>query len=191
MVYTGDMKVIIGLGNPEKQYTGTRHNVGFTVLDEYVRNNSLSFTRSSKFHGDIAEKGTGEHKVLFLKPSTYYNLVGESARAVCDFYHINPSDVLIIHDDLALPLGTIRTRTGGSDGGNNGLKSLGAHLGTATNRVRVGVWHEVHHGADKVSVVLGKFTAGERAILKSQQSKLSNIIDAFINDQFEATTHTS
>ena len=112
MVYTSGMKVIIGLGNPEKQYTGTRHNVGFAVLDEYARSNDLSFTRSSKFHGDIAEKGTGEHKVLFLKPSTYYNLVGESARAVCDFYRILPQDVLIIHDDLALPLGTLRTRLG-------------------------------------------------------------------------------
>lgn len=185
------MKLIIGLGNPEKQYTDTRHNVGFAVLDEYARGNDLTFTRSGKFHGDIAEHGTGEHKVLFLKPTTYYNLAGESARAVCDFYRIPAQDVLIIHDDLALPLGTIRTRMGGSDGGNNGLKSLNSHLGTDTNRARIGVWHEVHHGADKVSVVLGKFTREERELLRAQQPKIDAIIDEFIAGSFEVTTHTN
>lgn len=184
------MKLVIGLGNPEQKYTDTRHNVGFAVLDAYADSHELSFAHSSKFHGDIAEQGVGEHKVIFLKPTTYYNLVGESARAVCDFYHIEPTDVLIIHDDLALPLGTIRTRTGGSDAGNNGLKSLNAHLGSSTQRVRIGVWHEAHHGADKVAVVLGKFTRKEREILQSQQPKIEEIVDSFIAGEFQATTHS-
>ncbi len=191
MVYTSGMKVIIGLGNPEQRYTGTRHNVGFAVLDEYVRNNSLSFTRSSKFHGDIAEKGTGEHKVLFLKPSTYYNLVGESARAVCDFYRILPQDVLIIHDDLALPLGTMRTRLGGSSAGNNGVKSLTQHLGEDTARLRVGIYSDQREYMDAADFVLSKFNTKERATLERLQHVAEVCIEDFIYGNLTPMTYSA
>ena len=189
MVYTGGMKVIIGLGNPEKQYTGTRHNVGFEVLDLFATHHGATFTPHPKFKALVASLTLGGEKVLLAKPTTYYNLVGESARAIIDFYKLAPDDVLIIHDDLALPLGTVRTRIGGSDGGNNGLKSMNAHLGQSTARVRVGVWTDTHHSTDKVSVVLGKFSQAERAVLSNHESTIATCIHSFITVSFETTTH--
>ena len=132
MLYTSHMKLILGIGNPERQYDGTRHNVGFQMLDKIAADAGVSFKRSDKFRADIAEISMSGEKALLVKPTTYYNLVGESARSLLDFYKLSPGDFLIIHDDLALPLGTVRTRVGGSDGGNNGLKSLSAHVGTGT-----------------------------------------------------------
>ena len=183
------MKLIFGIGNPEQRYDGTRHNVGFLMLDILAQNLDASFKRSEKFRADIAEAVIEGEKVLLVKPTTYYNLVGEAARALLDFYKLAPSDILIIHDDLALPLGTVRTRIGGSDGGNNGLKSLGTHIGTGTARVRVGVWTETHHGADKASVVLGKFSRTEQSLVSAQEPTIAACIHNFIVGSFETTTH--
>lgn len=183
------MKLVVGLGNPEKRFDHTRHNVGFHMLDYLAGRVGTSFTSSSKFHADIAETVHDGEKILFVKPTTYYNEVGESVRALLDFYKLSPDDILIVHDDLALPLGTIRTRLGGSDGGNNGLKSLQAHLGSETARIRIGVWVEGHHGIDKVAVVLGKFTRDERAVLDAERSTIERIYESFLRGSFEAMTH--
>lgn len=185
------MKLVIGLGNPEQRYTDTRHNVGFTVLDSYASRKGISFTRSSKFHGDVAQQGIGEHKVLFLKPTTYYNLVGESARAICDFYRISPQDVLIIHDDLALPLGTLRTRQGGSSAGNNGIKSITQHLGEDTTRLRVGIYSDQRQYMDAADFVLSKFNAEERATLERLQHVAEACIEDFIYGSLTPTTHST
>jgi len=191
MRYTKDMKLIIGLGNPEPQYDSTRHNVGFWCLDTYAATHDLTWKRSDKFRAYITELTVNGEKVILAKPTTFYNLVGESARTIVDFYKIAFEDVLIIHDDLALPLGTIRTRQGGSDGGNNGLKSLGAHLGLDTHRIRVGVWAEHHDQTDKTSVVLGKLSRDEHAFMSKQSPKINQLIDDFISGAFVVTTHRS
>ena len=183
------MKLIIGLGNHEPKYNLTRHNVGFWCVDTYAHAHDLSWKHSDKFRADIAEFTQEGEKVLVAKPTTFYNLVGESARSVADFYKIEPDDILIIHDDLALPLGTIRTRRAGSDGGNNGLKSLQAHLGPDTYRLRVGIWTDVHERADKVDVVLGKLNREEQAILNRQVETIRNLIDGFIAERLVVTTH--
>lgn len=183
------MKLVIGLGNPESRYVGTRHNVGFAVLDAIASHHQAIWKDSSKFKAQLTEVGIGSEKVLLVKPMTYYNLVGESARALMDFYKLASSEVLVVHDDLALPLGTIRTRLGGSDGGNNGLKSLTAHIGTETARLRLGVWTDAHPGIDKVALVLGKFKSEEREIFEAQLPKTVKIIEQFAADDFEATTH--
>ncbi len=184
------MKIIIGLGNPEPKYDHTRHNVGFWLLDTYAAANGGTFTTQPKFKADIATVTVGSGKALLVKPHTYYNLVGESARAIIDFYKAVPQDILIIHDDLSLPLGTIRTRIGGSDGGNNGLKSMNAHLGAEhTARIRIGVWTDEHHGADKVGVVLGKFNTAERKAITDLQPTINSLITDFINNRFVQTTH--
>lgn len=183
------MKLIIGLGNPEPQYDSTRHNIGFWCLDHYAAAHDIAWKRSDKFRAYLGESTVKGEKVIFAKPTTYYNLVGESARAIIDFYKIEPEDVLIIHDDLALPLGTIRTRQGGSDGGNNGLKSLNVHLGLTTHRIRVGVWTDQHEQVDKVAVVLGKLPREEREILSKQSHTIDHLIDDFIDGQFAVTTH--
>lgn len=182
------MKLVFGLGNPEARYSGTRHNVGFAVLDNFARAHDVAWKNSPKFKALTAEITVGDEKILLIKPTTYYNLVGESARALIDFYKIEPIDVLIIHDDLALPLGTIRTRHGGSDGGNNGLKSLAAHIGSGTYRLRIGVWSEMHEQAEKTTIVLGDLSKQESGVLAAQKAKISSIISAFCTNTFDATT---
>ena len=189
MLYTSHMKLIIGLGNPEERFNDTRHNVGFRMLDSLAAGAGVNFRSQSKFRADIAEWSLGGEKVLLVKPTTYYNLVGESARALMDFYKLSPSDVLILHDDLALPLGTVRTRLGGSDAGNNGIKSLNTHLGTDTARIRIGVWTDHHHGLDKASIVLGKFTRDELVTLDTLESTIAMIVQKFARHEFTATTY--
>lgn len=184
------MKVIFGLGNPEVKFDASRHNVGFFVLDHLAGKFGVVFRDTTKCKAAVAEYTHAGEKILLVKPTTYYNQVGESARAIADFYKLSPNDFLVIHDDLALPLGTIRTRTGGSDGGNNGLKSLAAHLSLETCRVRVGVWTEQHHGVDKVQTVLGKFTLAEQAILVEQLATITQITEQFLGGTFTATTYT-
>lgn len=183
------MKILFGLGNPETTYTGTRHNVGFWALDQLAAGYDVSFKPQGKLHALVAEVLSGGERILLVKPTTYYNEVGRSARAIMDFYKLAPEDFLIVHDDLALPLGTIRTRLGGSDGGSNGLKSLAAHIGSDTARLRIGVWAEQHHGSDKVGVVLGKLSKKEQTVLDDQYGTIAGIASDFVAGQLETTTH--
>jgi PTH1 family peptidyl-tRNA hydrolase len=183
------MKLVIGLGNPEPQYDSTRHNIGFWALDGFAATKDLKWKRNDKFRAHLTEYTQDGEKVILAKPATYYNLVGESARAIADFYKIAPEDILVVHDDLALPLGTIRTRVGGSDGGNNGLKSLNAHIGEHTHRLRIGVWIDDHEQADKVSVVLGKLSRDEQHVLAEQSSKINLLINDFVSGTLVASTH--
>lgn len=183
------MKLILGLGNPEAKYINTRHNVGYAVLDDTATSHTANWRVSNKFKAYLAEVTIVGERVLLVKPTTYYNLVGESARGLMDFYKLTPADMLVVHDDLALPLGTIRTRLGGSDGGNNGLKSLAAHIGTDTARLRIGVSSDAHPTADKTAIVLGTFTKDEQEIFQSQLTKAQKIIEQFASGLFEPTTH--
>ncbi len=189
MLYTSRMKLVVGLGNPESRYTDTRHNVGFAVVDAYAKQVSASWKQSDKFKALVAAATIGGEKVLLVKPTTYYNLVGESVRALMDFYKLTPADILIIHDDLALPLGTIRTRFGGSHGGNNGIKSITAHCGEGTGRLRIGIWDEAHAARDAASVVLSKITRSEQKLLEDLRPTLQKIIDGFVDNNFDTTTY--
>ena len=184
------MKLIIGLGNPEEKFTHTRHNVGFRVLDDFAKEQGASFKLEKKFKAEVAELSSDGEKVILAKPMTYYNLSGEAARAICDFYKIEPHDVLVIHDELALPFGTIRSRLGGSDAGNNGVKSINTHLGPDTARIRVGIWNDLRDRIDDANFVLSRFTAEESAALDEKTQKITSLIDAFIQGQFEPTTHS-
>lgn len=174
------MKLIVGIGNPELRFAGTRHNTGFTLLDSYAAANGAVFKHSVKFKADIAELSYAGEKVLLVKPTTYYNLVGESIRALCDFYKLNTNDILVIHDELALPFGTIRTRLGGSDAGNNGVKSLNQHVGATTQRLRIGVWNDVRDKMNDADFVLAKFTTTERKQLTKIIDAASSHIDDFL-----------
>ncbi len=182
------MKLIVALGNPDKQYAHTRHNIGFAVVDSYARKIGATFAPKPKFHADIAEIA-GEEKILLVKPTTYYNLIGESVRALSDFYKIAPVDTLLVHDDLALPLGTIRTRIGGSDAGNNGVKSVNQHVGEATARLRIGTWSEHRDSIDDATFVLSKFTPAELETLTAITPKITAVIELFIRGDFAVTTH--
>src|SRR6476620_1335837 len=118
------MKLVFGLGNPGKQYIGTRHNIGFETLDSLGIKQVSGFVLKDKFKAEIAELNIGGGKILLARPQTFYNEVGSSYRAICDFYKLEPEDTLVVHDELALPFGTVRVRQGGSDAGNNGIKSI-------------------------------------------------------------------
>lgn len=185
-----DMKLIIGLGNPGLEYKNTRHNVGFYVLNEYAKQKGASFQLKEKFHAAIAAFGSGDEKVFVAKPTTFYNNVGEAARALSDFYKIQPEDILIVHDELMLPFGTLRCRHGGSDAGNNGIKSLNAHVGSETHRIRVGIYNDLRGQQDDADFVLGRFSRDEQAKLDEQLlAKLCQLIDNCVEGEFEKTTH--
>jgi peptidyl-tRNA hydrolase, PTH1 family len=185
------MKVIIGLGNPEDKYTGTRHNVGFFVLDRFAAEHEVQFQQKAKFKAQVGEMQSDGEKVLLVKPTTFYNNVGESYRAVIDFYNAAPEDVLVIADDLALPFGTLRTRGGGSDAGNNGIKSINAHGGEGTNRLRIGISNELRTHIGDVDFVLSKFSKPEAEALSDMMPRVLAVITSFLEGSFETTTHRS
>lgn len=134
------MKVIVGLGNPGKQYEMTRHNVGFWAIDRLAEEWNIPLSQG-KFKGLIGEGRVGTEKVILVKPMTYMNLSGECVAPLLNFYKLDPEeDVLVIYDDLDLPCGKVRLRTKGSSGGHNGMKSLIAHLGTEEfKRIKIGI----------------------------------------------------
>lgn len=160
------MKLVVGLGNPGPEYADTRHNVGWHVLDVVARELAAGeFRLDKKFRAEIAEARRGGDKVLLIKPQTYMNLSGEAVGAIMRFNRLTPKDVLVLYDDLAIPLGTVRVRPDGSAGGHNGIKSLIAHLNTQVfDRVRVGIGPQPQ-GIPSERFVLAKWTPTERPLL--------------------------
>lgn len=154
------MKLIVGLGNPTAQYNGTRHNVGFSVIDELAEKYNISM--DGKKHKAIYGKGVIEgQKVILAMPQTYMNLSGESVRELCDYYKVDPEDVIVIYDDINLDVGKLRIRKKGSAGGHNGMKNIIKHLGTeGFPRVRVGVGEKPKY-MDLADYVLSRFNKDE------------------------------
>lgn len=184
------MKLVLAQGNPGTEYKTTRHNVGFTILDGYANEHKLTFIDKPKFFASIAELSINGEKVLLAKPTTFYNETGKSARAISDFYKLDPeSDILVVHDDIALPLGTIRTREKGSDAGNNGIKSLNAHLGPTYKRIRIGVQSELLDRIETSTFVLGTFSKEEQeAVQGTILPGAIRIINDFVHDSFVSTS---
>lgn len=154
------MKAIIGLGNPGRDYKWTRHNVGYEVIDKLAYDNNIDMNRE-KFKAVVGEGHIGFEKVIFIKPITYMNLSGESVREFVNFYKLEPEDIIVLCDDINLPVGSIRIRTKGSDGGQKGLRSIIQQLGYDTfTRVRVGVGEKPPQW-DLAKYVLSKFLEEE------------------------------
>lgn len=182
------MKIIFTQGNPGNQYATSRHNTGFIIADHLADEWGVEFTKKPKFYADIAEAMIAGEKVLLVKPTTFYNETGQSARAIVDFYKLDPAtDFLVIHDDLALPFGTIRTRQKGSDAGNNGVKSLNAHLGSDYARIRVGIYTDDSAHIPAVNFVLGMFTIHEKNALSEISHQTERFVNDFISDKFVST----
>lgn len=155
------MKLIIGLGNPGKQYESTRHNVGFMAIDKLSDRLGIPLDHT-KFNGLYGIGHISGEKVILLKPLTYMNLSGECIRPLMDYYEINDDEINVIYDDLDIPVGKIRLRTKGSAGGHNGIKSMIHHLGTQQfNRVRIGI-DRPRNGMTVTDYVLGRFTEEEQ-----------------------------
>lgn len=178
------MKLIIGLGNPDKKYENTRHNTGFIAVDRL----SGEWQEKPKFHGQVSERDIDGEKVIFYKPSTYYNDSGIGVRSVRDFYKLENDDILVIHDELALPFGTVRSRVGGSDAGNNGIKSLNAHLGEDYARVRVGIDQEARAEND-INFVLNGFNKTESDKLPQILDLADKLVHEFISGDLEHISH--
>lgn len=184
------MKIILAQGNPTSEFAGTRHNAGFMALDYYADQHGLEFKEKPKFDSFIAESGSGDEKILLAKPTTYYNETGRAARAIADFYKVAATDMLVIHDELGLPFGTLRTREKGRDAGNNGIKSLNAHMGEDYARVRVGTRTELTDKMSDHDFVLSRFTAEENEKLRADvYPKIAELIDRFIAGDHEVTSH--
>lgn len=184
------MKLIFAQGNPGTQYARTRHNVGFMVLDALADSKQASWKKESKFNAEIASYTEVGEKILLVKPLSYYNDTGLVARSIVDFYKLNPEhDVLVIHDELALPFGEIRTREKGSDAGNNGIKSLNAYVGAHYARIRIGIWNELRARMDDADFVLSGFSATEREDLHTIIEKITpELVTQFIEGTLEMTT---
>lgn len=182
------MKLIIGLGNIGANYDGTRHNAGFMALNTIAKTHGLQWQQKDRFKATVAQGVIGGQKVTLAKPDTFYNLSGQTALAIKQFYKIANSDILVIHDELALPFGTLRSRVGGSDAGNNGIKSISEAVGTDTARIRIGIANQHLSRTDAADFVLGHFSADEKQTLPDILKKATAIAEAFIQNSFEHTT---
>ncbi len=158
------MKIVVGLGNPGPQYVGTRHNVGFVVVDLLAKGPGASRFQK-RFQSQVAEVMEGSEKLLLVKPDTYMNKSGQAVRAVIDFYQAPLSDLLIVCDDFNLPLGKLRVRSGGTHGGHNGLRDIQNHLGTTDyGRLRIGIGAPGE--GEAVDHALGRFRPVERQVIE-------------------------
>ena len=171
-------KLVVGLGNPGKEYADTRHNIGFAVLDRLAGKFNCSFRKKWRFSAEVAEAVTGDSgKVVFAKPQTYMNRSGAAVNALLKWSKIEPVRLLVVVDDADLPLGQIRLRASGGSGGHNGLRSIIEALGGNEEfaRLRVGIGRSAPVGADITGHVLGKFAPQER---ESAEDAVATAVEA-------------
>jgi peptidyl-tRNA hydrolase, PTH1 family len=173
--------LIIGLGNPGKEYVGTRHNIGFEIIDEFAKKNDFpSWIAKEDLKCELTMQNIGENRVILCKPSTFMNNSGEAAQAVQHFYRVYNQNTLAVYDELAIAFGSLRTRLGGSDAGHNGVKSLIQHIGDDFGRLRIGVGSPISQKADATKFVLGKFTKKDQEKLPQISREAGALITEFI-----------
>lgn len=177
----GKNYLIIGLGNPEKRYEGSRHNIGFAAIDFFAQKNDFpGWTGKTDLKCEITSSNIGQARVVLCKPTTYMNNSGEAAQAVQHFFRIYNPQTLVVYDELAIPFGQLRTRKGGSDAGHNGVKSLIAHTGEEFNRLRIGIGNDISQKADAADFVLGKFTKSEQELVPKILREANSLINEYI-----------
>lgn len=176
------MKMIIGLGNPGKEYENTRHNIGFMVIDHYAKTNHLDF--KEKFNGLYAKVTKNNETFILLKPLSYMNLSGTVIRKYLDYFKIDSKDILVIQDDLDMPVGKIKLKFKGSCGGHNGIRNIIDNLKTEEfKRFKLGIGKD-----DNILIkdyVLGKFSKSDRDKIEKILSFSNEIIDSFITEDYE------
>jgi len=174
------MKLVVGLGNPGAKYHGTRHNVGFAVIDSIATGSGVGRFQE-RFQAEIAEWMNGAEKVLLVKPLTFMNLSGRPIRQIVDFYQLPVEQLLVVCDDVNLPLGKPRWRAKGSHGGHNGLRDIQNHLGTSEyGRLRIGV--DAPGQDNMVDHVLGRFKSGERAVIDDAVATAAQGVDLWVRE---------
>ena len=176
------MKLIVGLGNPGKEYENTRHNIGFMTIDKYANKLNLSIIKN-KFNGLFIDTIINGEKTILLKPQAYINLSGEVIKKFVDFYKIDIEDILIIHDDLDLEVGTYKIKQKGSSGGHNGLKNIELHLGTQDyKRIKIGISN--NKKIDTKDYVLSKLSNEDNKRLEIVENIVMDILDDYFKLDF-------
>jgi PTH1 family peptidyl-tRNA hydrolase len=173
--------LIVGLGNPGKEYDGTRHNIGFDAVDDFVaRNDDMGAWVNKKDMKCLMSMGQlGQSRVIVIKPTTFMNNSGEAVQAVVHFYKITLEQIAVVHDELDIPFGQIRMRTGGSSAGHNGIKSVTQHLEEGYGRVRIGVGPKKPAAMDSADFVLAKFSKAQMAEMPALKREVSAILGEF------------
>lgn len=165
------MKLVVGLGNPGKEYENTRHNVGFMAIDHYLLNIKYKKKNNGYYYYD------NKTDTIYLKPLSYMNESGSVVKKYCDYFKIKIEDVLIIYDDMAFPLGNLKIKPSGSSGGHNGMKNIIDQLKSENiKRIRIGISKTEY---DKVKYVLGHFTQEEKKVLNESLEKVNEILDEY------------
>ncbi len=178
------MKLIVGLGNPGKEYKDTRHNTGFIFLDRIAYEHKVKFKLDVKLKCEICDIVINDEKVFLIKPQTYMNLSGTSVKLVCNYYGIDINDLLIIHDDLDLEVGKIRLRAHGSSGGHKGIQNIIDNLGTDQfKRLKIGI--DKVESKYTIDYVLSKFSKEELSILDIFLDKINELVEDFCTMTFE------
>jgi len=178
------MMLIIGLGNPGRQYQYTRHNIGFIVVDELARRYDALFSIKKKFDCEIAESNREKQKIIFIKPTTYMNLSGKSVIAIKTYYNIPLEKIFVIHDDIDLDVGRVKFKTGGGNGGHNGLKSIDGVIGNNYNRIRIGVGRP-QNNQDVADYVLNNFPKSEYILAEQVIDKITDNFGLMLENKLE------
>jgi len=183
------IQLIVGLGNPGPEYEPTRHNAGFWFVDELARRHGVTLRRENRFHGWVGQAQVGGRNVWLLKPDTFMNRSGQSIVAFALFYKIPRDAILIAHDELDLPAGTVRLKRGGGHGGHNGLRSTIQHLGGPDFvRVRIGIDHPGHKD-DVVDYVLNRPSQDDRRAIEDGIDAAADQVSQLLAGEFERVMH--
>jgi PTH1 family peptidyl-tRNA hydrolase len=176
------MLLIVGLGNPGKDYQFNRHNAGFMAVDKFIYRYNFS-SEKKKFNGLVSEGNINGEKVIALKPQTYMNLSGQSVQKLVSFYKIPIENIIVFHDDMDVAFNKIKAKVGGGAGGHNGIKNIDANIGKDYKRIRIGVSHPQSKGA-VVNYVLGNFSKAERDDLDALFDKIIDDFDLLVKNDF-------
>lgn len=179
------IKLVVGLGNPGADYISTRHNAGFWFVDELAARHGGQFVGERKFQGELARIHIAGQDLRLLKPMTFMNRSGQSVRAVMDFFKLKPEEILVAHDELDLPPGTIRLKWNGGHGGHNGLRDLNNHLGRDYRRLRVGIGHPGHASA-VVGYVLKRASSEDEGLIREAIHTACDVLPDMLESGFEA-----
>jgi len=176
------MRIIIGLGNPGKAYQGTRHNVGFDTIDKLCNDLDIKLKPHRRFRAHVGDGRMGQSAVLMVKPQTYMNLSGQSVQAILAFYKLPPSEIIVVYDDISLPVGDIRVRERGSAGGQKGMVDILARLGTDEfPRVRIGIGNKPEN-RDLADYVLSRFAKSEREAISQGIAAAGEAVGLILSD---------
>ncbi|MBB6451530.1 PTH1 family peptidyl-tRNA hydrolase [Geomicrobium halophilum] len=179
------MKLLVGLGNPGLKYAKTRHNIGFMTLNDIAKELGIKLKKNTNFHGEYSEIIVNGERIMLLKPLTYMNRSGDSVQSMVSYFKIAPSQIMVIYDDLDLPVGTAKFRKTGGHGGHNGIRSLIQHLGTKEfNRARIGIGRPPE-GKSVTSHVLNRFSKGEKAEVDNARLHVTKACTAWMETSFD------